>query len=67
MLKNEVRGVSKVYQRSFQAGNAKLELGYRGTAQDLADELALKEFESFQVDILEASQYRLKLKFTPKQ
>jgi len=66
MLKNEVRGVSKVYQRSFQAGNAKLELGYRGTAQDLADELALKEFESFRVDILEASQYRLKLKFTAK-
>jgi len=67
MLKNEVRGVNKVYQRSFQGGKAKLELGYRGTAQGLADELALKEFESFRVDILEASQYRLKLKFTPKQ
>lgn len=66
MLKDEVRGVSKVYQRIFQAGNAKLELGYRGTAQDLADELALKEFESFRVDILEASQYRLKLKFVAK-
>jgi hypothetical protein len=43
-----------------------LELTYRGTAQDLADELALKEFESFRVDVLEASQNRLKLKFIGK-
>lgn len=66
VLKEQVRGVSKVYQRGFQADKAILELTYRGTAQDLADELALKEFESFRVDVLEASQNRLKLKFVGK-
>jgi hypothetical protein len=66
LLKEQVRGVSKVYQRDFQAGKASLEITYRGTGQELADELALKEFESFRVDILEASQNRLKLKFAPK-
>ena len=66
LLKEQVRGVSKVYQRDFQAGKASLEITYRGTGQELADELALKEFESFRIDILEASQNRLKLKFAPK-
>jgi hypothetical protein len=66
MLKEEVRGVSRVYQRGFQTDKANLELTYDGTAQELADELAMKDFESFRVDILEASQNRLKLKFVPK-
>ncbi|UCD86544.1 MAG: flagellar assembly protein T N-terminal domain-containing protein [Desulfobacterales bacterium] len=66
LLKEQVRGVSKVYQRGFQADKANLEVTYRGTAQDLADELALKEFESFHIDLLEASQNRLKLKFVTK-
>jgi hypothetical protein len=66
LLKEQVRGVGKVYQRGFQADKANLEVTYRGTAQDLADELALKEFESFRIDVLEASQNRLKLKFVTK-
>ncbi len=63
VLKDQVWGVDKVYQRGFQINKANLEVSYRGTAQDLADELALKEFESFRIDIVEASQNRLKLRF----
>jgi hypothetical protein len=66
VLKEEVRGVNRVYQRSFEANKANLELNYGGTTQELADELALKEFESFRIDILEASQNRLKLRFVAK-
>jgi hypothetical protein len=66
VLKEEVRGVNKVYQRAFEANKANLEVNYCGTTQELADELALKDFESFRVDILEASQNRLKLRFTAK-
>ncbi len=67
LLKDEVRGVSTVYQRTFASGSAVLEVEYSGTAQDLADELALKDFESFRVDILEASHNRLKIKFIPRK
>ena len=63
VLKDQVWGVDKVYQRDFKINKANLEVSYRGTAQDLADELALKEFESFRIDIVEASQNRIKLRF----
>jgi hypothetical protein len=66
VLKEELRGVNRVYQRSFEANKANLELNYSGTTQELADELALKEFESFRIDILEASQNRLKVRFVAK-
>jgi hypothetical protein len=63
VLKGEVWGVDKVYQRGFKINKAALEVSYRGTAQDLADELALKSFDTFRIDIVEASQNRLKLRF----
>jgi len=66
VLKDQVRGVSTVYQRSFAEGKAKLEVDYQGTAQELADELALKEFEAFNIRILEASQNRLKIAIAPR-
>jgi hypothetical protein len=66
VLKDQVWGVDKVYQRDFKTNKANLEVSYRGTAQDLADELALKSFDTFRIDIVEASQNRLKLKFIPE-
>jgi hypothetical protein len=63
VLKEQVYGVDNVYQRDFKINKANLEVSYRGTAQDLADELALKSFDAFRVDIVEASQNRLKLRF----
>lgn len=66
VLKDQVWGVDKVYQRAFQINKANLEVSYRGTAQDLADELALKSFDTFRVDIVAASQNRLKLRFIAK-
>jgi hypothetical protein len=63
VLKDQVRGVERVYQRDFKINKANLEVSYRGTAQELADELALKTFDRFRIDIVEASQNRLKLKF----
>ena len=63
VLKDEVWGVDKVYQRNYKINEATLEVRYRGTAQSLADELALKRFDRFRIDIVEASQNRLKLRF----
>jgi hypothetical protein len=63
VLKDQVWGVDKVYQRDFKINKANLEVNYRGTAQGLADELALKSFDTFRIDIVEASQNRLKLRF----
>ena len=66
VLKEQVWGVDKVYQRDFKINEANLEVNYRGTAQDLADELALKSFDTFRIDVVEASQNRLKLRFIAK-
>ncbi len=67
LLKEQVRGVAKVFQRTYGGGKAKLEVEFEGNAQQLADELALKDFETFRVDILEASQNRIQLRFLMKK
>jgi len=54
-LRNSVRGVSEVRQRSFKAKVAELEVEIKGSAQDLATALEEKKFAGFAVDIDEVT------------
>jgi hypothetical protein len=58
-LKEDVRGVKEVYQRSFQSSMARLDVELQGTAETLADELATKEFEGFSIEITGMSENRI--------
>ena len=44
-VKAQIRGVNAVYQRSVEGGVALLEVDYKGSAQQIADEIAKKKFK----------------------
>jgi hypothetical protein len=66
ILKNELRGVKNVYLRAIKAGEAKMDVDLQGDTRTLADELMLKNFEGFGVNIFEVSRNAIKLGFIPK-
>ncbi|MEZ4271330.1 MAG: flagellar assembly protein T N-terminal domain-containing protein [Myxococcota bacterium] len=55
-LRNEVRGVQEVRQRSYRKKVATLDVEIKGTAQALAEELEEKKFQKFSIEISEISQ-----------
>ena len=59
ILKTEVRGVKEVYQRSFQARVAKLDVEIQSTTDALAEELASKEFQGLSLEITGMSENRI--------
>lgn len=58
----QVRGVTGLYQRSYQAGVATLDLKATKGAQALADEIVGIDYGGFSVDVTEVSQNRIQLK-----
>ena len=66
-LKFYVRGIKDVYQRNFSAGLAELDVKITGNADQLARELERKEFDKFDIKILEYSLNRIVLKLIPRE
>lgn len=66
-LRNQVRGVAEVRQRSFKAKAANLEIEIKGTAQDLAEELEEKTFPRFNIEISEITANRVVANLIPKK
>jgi hypothetical protein len=66
-LKNEIRGVNNIYLRAIQAGEATMDVDVKGNPRTLADELILKSFEGFGVNIFEVGQTQIKLELIPKR
>jgi len=62
MVKTYVRGVQEVYQRDYSANTAVLDIDVRGDAQQVAEELALKDFTPYQVNVVNVSQNSLVVK-----
>jgi hypothetical protein len=60
-LRNEVRGVKNVYIRKMEAGTAQMDVEYQGTALALADNLAMKKFTGFSLDITAVGQNSLEM------
>ena len=55
----KIPGVTAIHIKVMKADESIITVDYKGTAQSLADELLLKTFESFGIDIYEVSPGRL--------
>ena len=58
----QIRGVTGLYQRSYQAGAATLDLKATSGAQTLADEIVGIDYGDFRVDVTGVSPNRIQLK-----
>ncbi len=67
VLRNQVRNVKDIHERSYQNGVAKVSVDYKGSAQILSDELSAKSFGDFGVEVTGSTANSLELKITPKQ
>ncbi len=66
VLKNQVRGIQDLHERSFENNTAKISVDTKGSAQSLSDELLLKDFGAFGVEVVSSTANSLELKVTPK-
>lgn len=58
-IQSRVRGVSGIYQRSFQSGKAVLDVELSGSAQDLADQISRMPFQGFRAGVVNVTQNTL--------
>jgi hypothetical protein len=66
VLRNQVRGIKDLHERSFSGTVAKISVDSKNSAQTLSDELLLKDFGSFTVEVVSSSANALELRVTPK-
>ena len=66
VLRNQVRGIKDLHERSFTNSTAKIEVDSKTSAQALSDELVLKVFGSFSVEVVNSTANTLELKVAPK-
>ena len=66
VLRNQVRGIKDLHERSFSGNTAKISVDCKGSAQSLSDELLLKDFGTFAVEVVGSTANSLELKITPK-
>lgn len=66
VLRNQVRGIKDLNERSFQNGVAKISVSSKSSAQILSDELSLKDFGTFAVEVVSSTANQLELRVVPK-
>jgi len=66
VLRNQVRGIKDLHERSFAGNTAKMSVDAKGSAQSISDELLLKDFGTFMVEVTGSTANSLELKVTPK-
>lgn len=66
LLPYYVRGAEEVTQKSFTEGLAVLEVRFKGSAMDLATELASKTWEEFTIEVAGLTANQVKIRITPK-
>lgn len=66
VLLNQVRGIRNLHERSFSGTTAKIQVDSKSSAQILSDELSLKDFGSFSVEVVSSTANSLELKVVPK-
>jgi len=66
VLKNQVRGIKSLNERSFTGTTAKMSVDSKNSAQILSDELSLKDFGTFSVEVVSSTANNLELKVMPK-
>lgn len=66
VLKNQVRAVKDLHERSFAGTTAKISVDSKSSAQALSDELQMRDFAGFSVEVTGSTANSLELKVTPK-
>jgi hypothetical protein len=66
MLMNQVRGIKDLHERDFNGITARISVDSRVSAQTLSDDLLLRDFGTFTVEIVSSTPNSLQLKITPK-
>ena len=66
VLRNQVRGIKDLHERSFNGTTARISVDSKVSAQTLSDDLLLRDFGSFTVDVVNSTANSLELKVSPK-
>jgi hypothetical protein len=66
VLRNQVRGIKDLHERSFTGTTAKISVDSKTGAQQLSDELELRDFGTFGVEVTGSTANSLELKVMPK-
>ncbi|MFZ0389873.1 MAG: hypothetical protein WAN36_05390 [Calditrichia bacterium] len=67
MLPVYVRGVQKVFQRSYSENTALFDLAVTGSANQVAEELIMKDFSPFKIEVMNISQNTIVAKINKQQ
>ena len=65
-LRNQVRGIKDLHERSFNGTTARISVDSKVSAQTLSDDLSLRDFGTFTVEVVSSTPNSLELKITPK-
>ena len=66
VLRNQVRSIKDLHERSFSGNTAKISVDCKGSAQSLSDELLLRDFGTFAVEVVGSTANSLELRVSPK-
>ncbi len=66
VLKNQIRGITALHERSFAGTTARISVDSKSSAQQLSDELTLRDFGAFSVEVTGSTANWLELKVTSK-
>ncbi len=66
VLRNQVRSIKDLHERSFSGATAKISVDSKSSAQVLSDELLSRNFGAFTVEVTGSTANSLELKVTPK-
>lgn len=67
VLRNQVRGIKNLHERGYANGTARISVDSRNSTQSLSDELSLKHFGAFAVEVTGSTANSLELLITPRQ
>ena len=66
LIRNQIRGVEGVHERSFSAGVAKMDIDIKGNAQSLSEELGRKTFKEFTIQVMGATWNTVEVQVSPR-
>ncbi len=65
-LRNQVRAIKDIHERSFSGTTAKITVDSKSSTQVLSDELQMRDFAGFTVEVTGSTANSLELRVTPK-
>jgi hypothetical protein len=67
VLRNQVRSIKGLHERSFTGSTARISVDSRTTAQVLSDELVLRDLGTFSIEVVGSTANSLELRVKPRQ